>query len=94
MSAPARAVALTGSDQAVLDKPGVYRGITVANTGAAAGTVKVYDNASAASGTLVETIALAADASLSVMYDDGIWVTEGLFVDVADGTFEGSVRLG
>ncbi|OHV46607.1 hypothetical protein BBK14_01805 [Parafrankia soli] len=88
----ARSVALTGSDQAVLAAVGVYRGICLRETAGAAAAVRVYDNPSAASGTVIGAFTLAANASVDVVHD-GIWVT-GVYVDVISGAVEGSVRVG
>lgn len=91
----ARAVALTGSDQAVLASPGAYRGVGLWNSHATNGsTVTIYDNASAASGTVLDSFTLAAGASASVVYD-GIWCVNGIYVDIGGtGTVVGSVRIG
>lgn len=89
-----RTVALTGEDQAVMDRAAIYRGITVLNADESdAAVVRVYDSADDASGTLLDAIGLAAGESLSLVYD-GIWAGEGVYVQVAGGTVEGSVRIG
>jgi hypothetical protein len=89
----ARSVALTGSDQAVLASAGAYRGICLRETAGATAVVRVYDNASAASGTVIAAFSLAANASADVVHD-GIWVVNGVYVDVVSGAVEGSVRVG
>lgn len=94
MHAASRSVALTGSDQAVLATAGIYRGYTVVETGGNAATVRIYDNASAASGTLIGAVNLAANgaADLSV---DPVWCVNGIYVDLGGtGTVAGSVRIG
>lgn len=89
-----RVVALTGDDQAVMSQAAVYRGITVLNSHASeAAAVRVYDNAEEASGTLLDAVGLVAGASTSLIYD-GIWASEGLYVEVVGGTVEGSIRIG
>lgn len=88
-----RAVALTGSDQAVLATRGIYKGFTVRETAGATATLVVYDNASAASGTIIEQIALAANESARELYPNGVWCDNGIYVDVT-GTVAGSVRVG
>lgn len=91
----ARPVALTGSDQAVRAASSVYRGITVRETtGAAGAVVRVYDNASAASGTLLQTVALGNGGSFSVLHPAGVWAADGVYVDVVSGSVEGAIYLG
>lgn len=91
-----RTIALTGADQAVLATQGIYRGYTVVETGGSnAATVRIYDNASAASGTLIGAVNLAAGGSADVALDPGTWVVNGIYVDVGGtGTVAGSVRVG
>lgn len=89
-----RSVPLTGSDQVVSAAAAIYRGVTVRETAGAAAVVRIYDNASAASGTLLETIGLAAGACYSVVHPSGVWAEAGIYVDVVSGAIEGSVRVG
>lgn len=93
MGALARTIALGGSDEAVRAAPTVYCGFSVRETAGSTATLLFYDNASAASGTLVDTVALAAGESRSEFYPGGIWCVNGIFVDVT-GTVQGSVRIG
>lgn len=93
MGSYARSVALTGSDQAVLATAGVYRGVCLRETAGSTAAVRVYDNASAASGTVIGAFTLAANGSVDVVHD-GIYVTGGIYVDVISGAVEGSVRVG
>ncbi|MCT2276319.1 MULTISPECIES: hypothetical protein [Micromonospora] len=93
MSVAATPVALTGADQSVSAGPATYRGYSLAATAAA--VVKVWDNPSAASGTLLDTITLGANASLQAWYGSGgLRAARGVFVQVVSGTVEGSVRIG
>lgn len=91
-----RPVALTGSDQAVRAGSAIYCGFAVQETGGSnAATVRVYDNASAATGTLIDTVNLAAGGSETRMYDRGLWCENGIYVDVGGtGTVAGSIRIG
>jgi hypothetical protein len=74
---------------------GVYRGFTIRETLGAVATVRLWDNAIAASGTLVATIALTANASQTVaLPDTGVWFANGLFAEIVAGTVEGSVYIG
>jgi hypothetical protein len=92
----ARAIPLTGSDQAVQTHAGIYRGYVLRETsGGAPATVLVYDSASGASGTLIDAVRVPAGDAASQWYGgDGIWAVEGLYVDLVSGAIAGSVRLG
>lgn len=92
---PTNAVALTGSDQAVAATRTLYRGFSIRETsGSATALVRLFDNASAASGTVLEEIALAAGESAREYYRDGIWAYNGVYLDVVSGAVAGSVRVG
>lgn len=95
MGTASRPVALTGSDQAVRATAGIYRGYTVVETGGSStATVRIYDNASAASGTLIGACNLAAGGSADIDVDP-VWCVNGIYVDVGgSGTVAGSVRVG
>jgi hypothetical protein len=86
-------VALTGSDQTVASGPTLYRGYTVRETAGAAAVLRVYDN-TANSGTLLDTISLAASGSASALYDPALRADLGIRVDVVSGAVEGSIRVG
>lgn len=91
------AVALTGgASQAIAGAQGRYKGIVVRETGAVALTLRVWDSAVDATGTIIDVITLAAGGVLSVtLPDGGIYVDRGIFLErVAGGTYEGSVRTG
>jgi hypothetical protein len=92
----AHAVALTGSDQAVMTTAAAFRGYTVIETGGSStATVRIYDNASAASGTLIGAVNLAAGGSADLSIFGGQWCKNGIYVDVGgSGTVAGSVRIG
>lgn len=95
MNTPATAVALTGSDQAIRAAgSGIYLGFSVRETAGSTATIRVYDNASAASGTLLDSIQLAANESAREWYPGGIWFSAGVYVDIVSGAVEGSVRVG
>jgi len=85
-------VALTGSDQVVSASGSVYKGFAIRETAGAAAVVLVYDHASAASGTLLDTISLAANESAREFYSEGIMALLGIYVDVVSGAVAGSVR--
>lgn len=93
---PTSITASTGADQAVADAAGFYRGFTLRETtGAAPATVVIYDNASAASGTILEEITLLAGESAREWYGvPGIPTLNGIYVDVVSGAVAGSIREG
>lgn len=87
-------IALTGANQLVWTGPAVYRGITLRETAGAVATVRVFDGTSAA-GTLLQTISLAANESRDDWYTGGgLWARTGIYVSIAAGTVEGSIRVG
>jgi hypothetical protein len=88
-----RTVALTGSDQAINATAGIYVGFAIRETAGAVAVVRIYDNASAGSGTLLDSIGLAANESAREFYPGGIWCSGGIYVDVVSGSVEGSVRV-
>lgn len=90
-----RPVALSGSDQAVRTASGIYRGLTVRETtGTAGAVVRVYDNASAAAGTLLQTVSLGNGESFNALHAIGIWAADGIYVEVESGAIEGAVYVG
>jgi hypothetical protein len=95
MSVAAHAVALTGADQVVSAGAAVYRGYSLRETAGAAATVRIYDNATTGSGTLLDTVRLSANESAREWYaDGGLWAAAGIYVKVVAGAVEGSVRVG
>jgi hypothetical protein len=93
MRAAVGAVALTGSDQAVSAKPAIYAGFVIRETAGAVAVVRLYDNPSAASGTLIDDVALAANESAREFYPNGIWAATGIYVKIVSGAVEGSIRV-
>jgi biotin transporter BioY len=92
----AQPVALTGgATQVVATGRGYLAGYTIRETAAGAATFRLWDNASAASGTILATISLAASAAVDVVYPMDIAFTNGVFLErVSGSTYEGSVRIG
>lgn len=75
--------------------PVVYLGYSIRETAGSAAVFRLWDNGSAASGTIVDMISLAANDAKAVMHPFGIWLVNGLFIERVSGTtYEGSVRLG
>lgn len=81
---------------ALVAQRAIYFGFTVRETsGSAVATVRIWDNPSAASGTILDTIQLAAKESAREFYGPmGIEALTGIFIEVVAGTVEGSVRHG
>ncbi|GAA4626624.1 hypothetical protein GCM10023196_035610 [Actinoallomurus vinaceus] len=88
------AVALTGSNQAVSATPAFYAGFSIRETAGSTAVVRIWDNPSAASGTVLEEIGFAANESAREYYPGGVWATKGIYVQVVSGTVAGSVRIG
>lgn len=89
-----RAIALTGSDQLAYTGRSFYCGFSVRETAGSTAAIRVYDNTSG-SGTLLDTISLAANESARENYGtDPLSAENGIYVDIVSGTVEGSVRLG
>lgn len=87
------AAPFSGSDGAVVARRAIYLGFSLRETAGSTATLRVYDNASAASGTIIDSIQLSANESAREWYGpDGILVTNGIYVDVVSGTVEGSFR--
>ena len=92
---PTHSVGVTGSDQVVRAVQAYYRGFTVRETsGSATALVRIFDNASAASGTVLDEIALNSGESAREWYESGVWATSGIYVDVVSGAAAGSIRVG
>ena len=76
----------------IADGPVVLAGVILALSGA--GTIKIYDNASAATGTVLFTATLAAAGHVHFDYPgNGVQALNGLFLAVSAGTIEGSVLI-
>ena len=69
---------------------GVLRGIAIRETAGAAATVRLFDNASAGSGTLLGAYNLAALGTVDLDYPRGRQFVNGVFA-VITGTVEGSI---
>lgn len=88
-------LAFSGSDGAVVAHSANYCGFTIRETsGSAAAVVRLFDNASAASGTILEEISLAQGESRSEYYGAGIRAVNGIYADVVSGAVAGSIRIG
>lgn len=93
MSAAVTPIAVSG-DTAVHTTHGFYAGFCLRETASSTAVVRIYDNASAASGTIIDVISLAAGESARELYPRAVRVSNGIYVKVVSGTVEGSVRVG
>ncbi len=92
MTAQASAVAAAAG--AISAVPCTLRGWSIRDTSGSTNTVKVFDNASAGSGTVLLSVQLAGNASTPPLsIDNGLRAVNGLFV-TATGAIEGSVWVG
>lgn len=87
-----RAYPFSGSDGAVRSSASYYCGFSLRETAGSTATVLVYDG-TAATGTLLDTISLAANESAREFYPGGIFAAIGIYIDVT-GTVQGSIRVG
>lgn len=76
----------------VASTPTTFRGLSIKDTSAAGNTIKVYDNPSAASGTILFERVLAANADVTVMDPSGVRGASGLYFS-STGSVEGSVFI-
>lgn len=91
MAAPCTATNVTGTGT-VQSGGCTYRGLSLRDTSGSANTITVYDN-TAASGTVIASFQLAANASALDNISDGLRCGTGIHL-VATGTVVGSVRVG
>jgi hypothetical protein len=84
--------ALTGSDQGVLTGGGIfYGGCFYESGGSNTNTVTIHDG-TAASGTVIAHIVLAASGVTNLNIANGVQVLTGIYVDVSGtGTLGGSI---
>jgi len=90
MLTPANPVSVTGT-QVVSATPATYRGFHLFSTAGA--TVVIYDNASAASGTILAKFTLAAGADREVEVSTAVRCAAGIYL-TATAAIEGHVRVG
>jgi hypothetical protein len=73
--------------------PAVLAGVSIHCT-ATGGIVRIYDNASTNSGTILFTVNLAANAYVNHVFPgNGVQARNGLYMHVTAGTIEGSVQI-
>ena len=74
-----------------------YHGYSFYNSGGTAAVVTIYDNASAASGTILDVVVVPAAGSVNAYYSvedntGGIRAANGIYFSTS-ATIQGSVRL-
>jgi hypothetical protein len=90
-TAQAQPVNITSTAQVVYASACSYRGFSIGSTAGA--TVTIYDNASAASGTVLAQFTLAAGGFQDVSVPDGVRCTNGIYLS-ATAAVQGHVRVG
>lgn len=90
MAAQSTAVPVTATNPVVAN-PCTLRGFHIASTAGA--TVVLYDNASAASGTILAQFVLAAGGDRQVDISDGVRCAAGIYMS-ATAAVQGHVRIG
>ena len=92
------AVSSTGvtTSAVVRPNPATYHGYSL-RAGASGATVNIYDNASAASGTLLEVLTIAADKTVHAYYatedsSGGLRAVNGIYFST-DNAVTGSIRV-
>jgi hypothetical protein len=88
--AAARGVTATG---AVVAAPCTFRGLSLRDASGVANIVDLFDSPSAAAGTVVATVVLAANGSGHVSAPDGVRCANGLWLQTT-GAVIGSVWTG
>lgn len=90
-------IGVTGA-AAVRASAGNYYGYSLYNSSGSAVVVKIYDNASAASGTLLDVVVVPAAGSVNAYYalEDcygGVRASNGVYFSPS-ASIEGSIRVG
>lgn len=89
-----RAVAVpVTADVAASANASVFFGFALRDTSGSANNFLIYDNASAASGTIVFAGTLAANGASSISIPGGVSLTKGMYLDVT-GAVTGAVWVG
>lgn len=91
MTAPSTPVNITGTAQAISATPCTLRGFSIGST--AGSTVTLYDNASAASGTVLAQFTLAAAGFQHAEFADGVRCSSGVYLSTG-AACQGNVRIG
>lgn len=89
---PAAGTTISGSSQVLINSACTYRGFSLKETAGASAAVTLWDNASAASGPILEVITLAANESARELYESGMPAFHGVYVQIVSGSVAGIVR--
>ncbi len=95
MSTNVGALAVTAAG-VLSDSPSVLAGVVIRNTHASnAGVFRIFDHASAASGTILFSAKLAAGDHVHFRFPGlGVQALKGLFLDISNSaTVQGSVQI-
>lgn len=83
MSCPATSSGLLNSDTAVSARPAKIHSVQLLGDGTNAATLVIYDNASAAAGTVLVKIVVDAGLTYELFHSmDGIVCNNGIYADV------------
>lgn len=95
MVSPSTSSGLLSADVAVSDTSGRLHALTVLTDGTNAATVVLYDNASAASGTVLAKVIVAGADRMAVFspHDAGVVVNQGIFLDITGTGAEAIVHF-
>lgn len=91
----AQTTAISGSSQLLLSSDVLpYYGFSLRETAGSTAVVRIRDSG-VVGGTILDTVAFTANASVREWYGNGgIHVRGGLYVEIVSGTVEGSIRHG
>jgi len=89
---PAGPIDFTDTGALTVGTPGVLRGLSVFDTSGAANTIRVYD-AGSATGPLLASVTVAANAAADIDLGHGRRFATGLYVDCTD-TVDGTAWVG
>lgn len=84
MSIPATSSGRKTADAAIVARPALLKSVILEGDGTNACNVILYDNASAASGTVLAKVLLQASGPQTVLFDssDGVEASNGIYADV------------
>ena len=91
-----RAIPFTGVSGALALTPApylYYRGIRLAETAGASARLVIWDNASAAAGTILDEINFLGGESVRETYSPPEPALNGIYVQVVSGTVAGSILV-
>ena len=84
-----------GATQVIFAGAGWFKGVSLRETAGAAAIVRLWDNPTTNTGTLIGTYAFVANQSYNELYTgDPVYCAKGLFLEKVSGTIEGSIRIG